>query len=173
MTTARTDAETGPGPSARSWSIRLLRLMIAISVFCMMATTFVDVVGRYVFNAPLPGAFELVEFFLALTIFSGLPLVTADRGHITVSLFEGLFQRVGRWLQELFVLAFSASVVAFISYQLWHQAESFRVSERATTFLEVEIAPFVYFSCVLSGITALILLAQMIGHLRAGPGKEA
>jgi len=34
-------------------------------LFLMMAITAVDVTGRYVFNKPLPGGFEMTELLLA------------------------------------------------------------------------------------------------------------
>jgi len=42
----------------------------------MMVLTFVDVVGRYLLNRPLRGAFELTELGLVVLIFAGLPLVS-------------------------------------------------------------------------------------------------
>jgi TRAP-type C4-dicarboxylate transport system permease small subunit len=35
----------------------------------MMCLTTVDVVGRYVFNSPVLGAFELTEFLVLILIF--------------------------------------------------------------------------------------------------------
>src|SRR3546814_8744945 len=51
-----------------------------------MVCTFVDVVGRYVFNSPLPGALELTEIMMASLIFTILPVVSARSDHITVDL---------------------------------------------------------------------------------------
>ena len=43
-------------------------------LFAMMALTFVDVIGRYVVNSPLLGAYELTEVLLALVVFGAVPL---------------------------------------------------------------------------------------------------
>ena len=43
----------------------------------MMMITAVDVAGRYLFNKPLAGGFELTEMLLAALIYCGLPLVSA------------------------------------------------------------------------------------------------
>src|SRR3546814_13262355 len=58
----------------------------ATILFCLMVCTFVDVVGRYVFNSPLPGALELTEIMMASLIFTILPVVSARSDTITVDL---------------------------------------------------------------------------------------
>ena len=57
-------------------------------LFLMMLITAVDVAGRYVFNKPLPGGFELTELLLAALIYCGLPLVSARREHIVIDTFD-------------------------------------------------------------------------------------
>ena len=37
----------------------LLGIIAGVLLFCMMILTFVDVVLRYIFNAPLKGSFEI------------------------------------------------------------------------------------------------------------------
>ncbi|MBL6432492.1 MAG: TRAP transporter small permease subunit [Alphaproteobacteria bacterium] len=45
-------------------------------------------VARYWFNAPLSGAYELTEIFLASLIFLALPLTTARNRHVEVDLLD-------------------------------------------------------------------------------------
>ena len=86
------DPIAGPGAdfSTRfNFIVRHALGVIAASVlFFMMMLTVFDVAGRFFLAKPIPGSFELMEFGLAIVIFSALPLVTWDRGHITVSLLE-------------------------------------------------------------------------------------
>jgi len=65
-----------------------LGTIAAALMFCLMLLTCVDVVGRYFFNKPVTGGFELTEMLLAALIFAGLPLVTLRGDHITVDLFD-------------------------------------------------------------------------------------
>ena len=83
------------GDGARSALLvrRSLGWMVAAALAFMMVLTVVDVTGRFVFNRPIPGSFEVMEFCLAIVVFSALPLVTWDRRHITVSLFDSFFRR--------------------------------------------------------------------------------
>ena len=65
----------------------------------MMMITAVDVAGRYLFNKPLAGGFELTEMMLAALIYCGLPLVSKRREHIVIDTFDPcISKRVKRGL---------------------------------------------------------------------------
>ena len=64
---------------------------MAVFLFAMMTITAVDVLGRYVFNTPVPGGFEIVQYLMAVVVFASLPLTTAAERHLTVSLLENRF----------------------------------------------------------------------------------
>jgi TRAP-type C4-dicarboxylate transport system permease small subunit len=54
----------------------------------VMMITFVDVVGRYFFNAPITFAVELIQLGVGLLVLFGLALTTLERGHIAVDILE-------------------------------------------------------------------------------------
>lgn len=66
----------------------VLSVFVALVLFYLMALRCVDVVGRYGFNAPVPGASELTGLGLSLLIFGALPIVTARSEHVSVSLLH-------------------------------------------------------------------------------------
>lgn len=136
-----------------------LRALIAVDVFAMMALIFVDVFLRYLFNAPLAGAFEYIQFMLAFLIFCALPLITWTEGHIVVSIFEGFFRRRGLdTAQRLAVMLVSAGGLAVIAWLLWHQAFSLRNSGQITGFVELPLYPIAF---VMSGFTVVALAIQI------------
>ncbi len=144
---------------------RSLSAILAFVVFAMMALTTVDVGARYLFSAPLPGAFEIMQFMLALLIFSALPLVTWNNGHIAVSIFEGWYRGRIRYVQRLFVLVVSAGVVGLVSWRMWQQGDVLAEGQQITGFLEWPIAPIAYAMSVLAGITLVVLLVMIWQHL--------
>src|SRR5574338_449932 len=75
-------------PSVVAAADRLLGLLSTVTLFAMMVLTVVDVIGRYILNAPLHGAYELTEVLLALVVFGAAPLVTRRGTHVTTSLFD-------------------------------------------------------------------------------------
>jgi len=140
--------------------LSVLENISAILLFLMMALTFVDVIGRYFFTAPIFGAAEMIQFLLAMTIFGGLSLVNARDSHITVELFEPWLQRRIPRLQPLMVQAFSVLVMAIIAWQLTkfaieaHQIGSF------TVVLEW---PLVVVAGTVAGLSVVSLIAQILG----------
>jgi TRAP-type C4-dicarboxylate transport system permease small subunit len=140
--------------------LRLLALALAAIVFVMMAITFVDVVGRQVWNAPLPAAFELTRLALGTMVFVALPLVTAADEHVTIGLFNGLFggkaTRVKRFLISLFVALLSV----VWARELWIQAGALWDQNERLMFLGVRLAPYVYAMSVLTGLTVIVALLQ-------------
>ena len=53
----------------------------------MAAWTFIDVIGRYFFDTPIPGSFEVVGLILGIAMIGAFPLVSFGERHITVGLF--------------------------------------------------------------------------------------
>ncbi|MEZ5792753.1 MAG: TRAP transporter small permease [Nitratireductor sp.] len=89
-----------PGPLVLS-----LHVMISLVAFCMMSLIFVDVVMRYAFNSPLPGAFEVEQFMLAMLVFLSLPIVVWADENISVALFAGWFRGRAARLLKLTIMA--------------------------------------------------------------------
>ena len=66
----------------------LLGVAAGVLLFCMMSVTFVDVVLRYIFNAPLRGSFEVTELMLVVLIFAALPLVSRREEHVVMDFLD-------------------------------------------------------------------------------------
>ena len=57
----------------------------------MMFLTVGDVVGRYFFNRPISGTFELTNFMLALVVFFAIGYTQVRRGHISIDVVVSRF----------------------------------------------------------------------------------
>lgn len=141
---------------------RGLGVFVALVAFAMMVVTCVDVVGRYVFTAPLPGAVEINELLLGLMVFGALPLVTAGREHVSIGLLDGLFRgRADRVRQALLNLV-SGAVIGITAYRLWLKADELAANGDTTLYLRIPAAPFGYFMSIAAGITTVILLIAVV-----------
>ena len=99
-----------------------LDTLAAIALLIMMALTVADVVGRYVIGRPLPGAIELVQYAMVLVVFTGLPVVTHRRKHISLGMLDRWLGNSARvWHQRLVDLS-SAIVLAVIAWILFNAA---------------------------------------------------
>lgn len=81
------------GPFMQLVLQRILGGLAATFLLVLMLITLVDVVGRYGFNSPVNGSFEITELLLAAIIFSALPLVVAKDQNITVDLIDAFVPR--------------------------------------------------------------------------------
>ncbi|MEI6470341.1 MAG: TRAP transporter small permease [Betaproteobacteria bacterium] len=71
--------------------------MIVIVIMALL--TGFDVVGRYVFNSPIPGTFELTEALMSIVVASGIAKATQMGEHISVdALYVKLSAPTQRWL---------------------------------------------------------------------------
>lgn len=104
----------------KPWRDRLEQAVSGVLVallFAMVALTFVDVLGRRLFNTPVFGANDITEHLMAVIIFAGLPLITARRGHLSIDLLDKwLLQPQWRWWHKL-VDGLIALVWALVAYQ--------------------------------------------------------
>lgn len=131
-------------------------------MFLMMAMTLIDVLGRYLFSAPLNGAFELTELMLAAVIFLGLALVTAEDGHIVVDLLDSSIgprlRRIQSRLIELInILAFGA-----FTWVLWQHALKVQRFADTTAVLQIPMAWLAFLMALTTGLATLALIIRAL-----------
>ncbi len=143
---------------AQRWLRRGLGGLASTLLFFMMALTFVDVIGRYLFDTPVAGGFEMTEVALATLIFADLPLVTARDEHVTVDLFDRLIPAGIRHVRDAVIAALCGGMLFILSYHMWHKAgDSMRYGD-VTAILEIPLGPMVYFMSVMLAATGLVYL---------------
>lgn len=146
MAHQETDRSDGHG-TARS--VRFLHGVLgglsAFAMLFMMALTLVDVTGRSVISRPVPGSYEIIEFGLAIVVFSALPLVSWNRQHITVAILNGLFARYAYRAHQIFVQLISVVGFALVAYCMYLQWRKLGATQAITGYLEWPIAPIALF----------------------------
>ncbi len=158
-------AESGARQS--NWVFKALKVVAAVMIFSMAGLTFLDVLGRYVFSAPIQGTFEIVGLLLGVVTFAALPLVTHSRTHITVDLFDSFIRGKFRWVQQFLTLIGSACVIAFIAERFIAAGIDEADAQFVTEDLGLSRAPLLYGLSGLCMITVIILLV-MIWQLATG-----
>jgi len=134
----------------------------AISLFGIMLLMLMDVAGRYLFNAPVPGAAEVIELAMGMTVFSAFPLVTARREHIQLDyLSKALAGRV-RSLTDALVASISAAGMALLAWRIGAKALTIAQYGDTTPFLRIPIGPIAYFIAFCAAATTLIFLWQAL-----------
>jgi TRAP-type C4-dicarboxylate transport system permease small subunit len=151
----------GPGLPFQAFDrfvVPVLGYVAAIVLFCLMVLTCADVAGRYLFNSPIWGAFELTEMMLAALIFAGLPLVTLRNDHVTVDLFDPVTPDWVFRAQHVFACALGTVCISFLAWRLWVRADKMLEAGETTAQLKITLAWLTYAMAVLMALTAVALV---------------
>jgi len=138
---------------------RSLGVGAAVLLLVLAAITCIDVIGRYLFDAPLAGAFEITELLLAALVFLALPLTTERNEHVEVDLLNVALSPRSQRLLSAFTGLFSAALLATFSWRLFSHAYKSALDGATTNALQVPLAPFGYLAgaaCLLSAFIAFL-----------------
>ncbi len=147
---------------------KLPMAVASVALFALMVLTFVDVVMRSAFNAPIEAATELIRIGIAVVVFAALPVLSARGEHITVDLLDGPFARfrLNRWRDALIHLLCGA--------MLWYPAgRVIDLADRARSYGDVTEylqIPTYYVALFIGGmtyLTAVVLIGRGLTHLFA------
>ena len=147
---------------AGSWLDRALGAAAAILLFGLMALTTVDVIGRYVFNRPLRGAFEVTELLLLTLIFAGLPLASRAGEHVTLDFIDQLLGRRGSSLLARAVDLVCGALILGLAWRVWVKAGKIAGYGDTTEVLRLPVGPFVYFMAAMVAVTGIVHLGKVI-----------
>jgi TRAP-type C4-dicarboxylate transport system permease small subunit len=141
-----------------------------------MTLTFIDVVLRYFFNAPIKGGFEVTEMMMAVLIFAGLPLVSRKNEHVTIDVMDRIFPAALRRTLHVLIHLVCAAALAGMAWLLYRKAGNFAEIGDITQTLKFPIAPFVYLMAALTLATAFVHVTAAFGRPpseNAGPDSGA
>ncbi len=128
----------------------------------LVALTVVDVVGRYVLAAPLPGAFELTELMLGALVFAALPLATLRGEHVAVdALFDASPPRLQTAMARLGAAA-TAAALWVMAWRLVVYSTRLATDEAVTDALLVPLAPLGGFAAVMAALSGVLAMARLV-----------
>ena len=144
-------------------AITRILLAIGASVLAMMMfLTAMDVALRYVFNRPLSGAFELVEYMMAIFIPFSIVYCADQKAHVSV---DFILMRFSKRTQKVFDIATTFITMALAVLIAWENiiyiVETYQ-SKMTSPVLSVPAYPFVAPTAIGIGAFALVLAAQWL-----------
>ncbi|HEY0834740.1 MAG TPA: TRAP transporter small permease [Azospirillum sp.] len=140
---------------------RVLAYTAAAVMFLMMALTLIDVVGRDLFSAPLPGGFEVTELLLAVIIFLGLPLVTAEAAHVDVDICDPTVPERLKPYQDVLIGLINIGAFGTMAWMLWRFALRTYEYGDTTAILQIPFAGLVFLMAVMVSLSTLALIAML------------
>jgi TRAP-type C4-dicarboxylate transport system permease small subunit len=145
------------------------RAAIGAIILLAIAINFANIVGRYVFLAPLDWAEEVLTFLVIWGVCLGASAVTFDNRHLDMDLFASAFPARLRAILEVVKLAALIGFSVFTAWNAWTivaiMAGNGQVSITAGVPMTVPYAAFVLGFC-------LIAVSAVAGALDRGQRRE-
>ena len=133
----------------------------------VVGMTVVSVCGRYFFNAPIPGDYELTELACGIAVFAFFPWCHVRNGNIVVGFFTStMHPRRRAALDAVHGVVFTA-VAGLITWRLFVGGVHKYLDGETTLFLEIPVH-WGYFGALLgAGMLTTVCAMVVYRHLRA------
>jgi len=128
----------------------------------MMFLTVGDVLGRYFLGLPIPGAFEVTNFMLALLVFFTLGYTQLQKGHISIDVIMlRLSPRTQAVIDSIACLA-SLLLFCLVIWQTAVHARRLYIGHEVSGILSWPIYPFVIVAAIGCLLFSLVLLVNLL-----------
>jgi TRAP-type C4-dicarboxylate transport system permease small subunit len=118
-------------------------LVAAVSIFIMMILVVANILGRYLFNKPIAGAFEVTEALLVVIIMLALAVTQYQDAHIRVTIVTRRMPPYWAHIARIFSLALGAVFFAWCAYATWlFAAQSYSFNEQEWGTITFPLYPF-------------------------------
>ncbi len=136
----------------------------------LMIITAVDVVGRDIFNHPIPGTVELSQYMLAVFILLGLAYAQQMKAHVAVSIFTSRLPHRAHLILNII----TTLLCVFISCVLIWQGWVVGIEERTVSdMLRVPQYPFRLLVAIAAFLMCLELLIDFGDSLKKLGGRSS
>ena len=151
------------------WLERLARAVAlagGLLLVGVMGMTVISVLGRFLFNAPVPGDYEITELAIGIAAFAFFPYCHITNANIVVELFTGRMPaRYKAALDAVHNITF-AIVAGLITWRLFIGGMRKLDDGETTMFLGIPIH-WAYFSALLgAGLLTVVCILLLFRHLK-------
>jgi len=145
--------------------VSLLVLIATWTLTAMMLLEFVDVLLRYLFNSPITGSTEIIEFMMATIVPFSIVYCAYKKTHISVDLFIEHFSVKARSLIDGIISVVMVVLFTAITWVSFIYIIDEYHSKLTSAVLYIPVYPFIGLMAVGFLVLTLLLLAQLISHL--------
>mgnify|MGYP004004094387 FL=1 len=125
-------------------SNKLLLAFCSLSLAILVFITVTDVFGRYILGIPLSGTTEITEITLGILIYLGLPYISRNEEHISVSLLSTYLSKKFNIIHKVLINLIISIVLLIITRQLYMHGIDLKSYQEVTIFLEIPKYPIAF-----------------------------
>ncbi len=144
---------------------KIMAVIASIVLGAMMLLTLGDVAGRYFFNRPIKGTWELVGLLLVFAGTWGLAYCQIRRSHIRVDILLARFPRRVKAFVNFVTYLVGSAGFGLISWQVFLMARNYYINDYVSDTLGVPLFPFMLGLTIGAGLIALVLLIDFARSL--------
>jgi len=138
----------------------------------MMVLTAVDVCFRYFFNSPISGAYELIEFMMAITITFAFAYAMVQKDHISIDLLMSLLSPRVNAIFNSMTRVLGIGILAIMSWRTLVEADYTKVSGYTSQSLYIPIYPFLYAAALSFMVFCLVMVFNLYEHIKDSTGEN-
>jgi TRAP-type transport system small permease protein len=146
-------------------NLNALKLSMIVILFLMFITVG-DVFGRFFFNRPISGTFELTRIALVTIVFISLGYSQIQKVNISITLFVSRLPLFAQNVIDLFNSLLSLTLFSLISWQMFRYAERLSAAGQYTTVLRLPMHPWVLIAAAGALLLCMALLWDMLLAVR-------
>ena len=136
-------------------------------LLCMMVLTISDVIGRYFFNSPVTGAYEITEVMMVTVIFLFIGYTQAEKGHISIDLVVRLLPKKVRTTIDIITHLLSLFIIILIAWMNILRCLELMRRNEVTAILYIPVSPFVLIlaiGCLVYAIELIKNIYNLVKH---------
>jgi TRAP-type C4-dicarboxylate transport system permease small subunit len=142
------------------------------AIFILLALTVSDVFGRFIFNKPIPGTFELTKILFALSVFFSLPVSQYRGENLGITILYDRFPLRIRGILDLFASVLSITTFSIAFFQTMKFAARMQGSNTTTSVLRWPMFPWIYIASIGIIILVIALLGDFAVSIKKIKGDE-
>ncbi len=141
--------------------VTTMAYIASIILMVLMFTTTADVAGRYFFNQPLIGVFDLTHFAVLLMVFFGLAYCGIKGGHVAIELiYDKLNRSVAKVLDRIINLV-GALLFLMIAWRTVIQSIDIIEFKESSQLLLIPYYPFYWLVAFGCAMFAMVMILRM------------
>lgn len=150
---------------------RWINSAAVVILAAMMFLTAADVILRYVFNRPVPGAFELQRFMMVILVAAAISYTAYIKGHINVDIVFGHLPKRFQESLNVFHYFLGSCVFAVVCWRTILEGLALQARGFTSSTLLIPVFPFYFIIAFCSALLCLTWLYSAVESLLKGVGK--
>ena len=148
------------------WAVRGLTALSAIALTVLLLATFIGVIMRYVFAAPILGANEIIQLVSVIIVMLAMPAAAHRGDHVRVDVLDNQIGAAGRFVADIVSRGIAIYLLYRLAVRAWAKMLDAAEFGDATNMLEIPLWPFYGMLLLGTALFALVLVLQCADLLR-------